>query len=133
MNTILRKDFALLLLRVAFGFRLIYGTFDNIIDWDRMVEFKNFLATNGFPIPMVCAVVSVYLQFLAGVSWIIGYQVKWTSLLMIINFVIALVGVHLINGDSYLSMAPAIHLLVVAAFFYFVGPGRYAIQRPVRQ
>lgn len=131
MNTILRKDFAFLLLRIAFGFRLIYGTFDNIIDWDRMLEFKAFLATHGFPFPLFCAVLSVYLQFLAGISWIIGYQVKWTSLLMIVNFIIALVGVHLSHGDTYLNMAPAIHLLVVAVFLYFVGPGRYAIDKPV--
>lgn len=130
MNTILKKDFAILLLRIAFGFRLIYGTFDNIIDWERMLEFKTFLAGNGFPFPLVCAVASVYLQFLAGISWIIGYQVKWTSLLMIFNFVIALVGVHLSHGDTYLNMAPAVHLLVIAFFLYFTGPGRYALDKP---
>lgn len=130
MNTILKQDLAFLLLRIAFGFRLIYGTFDNIIDWNRMLEFETFLANNGFPFPLVCAIVSVYIQFLAGLSWIIGFKVKWTSLLMIVNFVIALVVVHLAHGDAYLNMAPAVHLLVIAVFLYLVGPGRYAIDKP---
>lgn len=129
MNTILKKDLAILLLRIAFGFRLIYGTFDNIISWDQMLEFEKFLEANGFPIPLVCAVVSVYLQFLAGISWIIGFKVKWTSLIMILNFVIAIVVVHLGHGDTYLNTAPALHLLTVAIFLYLTGPGRYAMDK----
>jgi putative oxidoreductase len=129
MTKINKSDFALLLIRLAFGFRLIYGTADNVFSWERMLEFREFLAANGFPLPLMCAVVSVYLQFLAGLSWMLGYQVRISSLLMIVNFAVAIIGVHLLNGDSYLGMAPAVHLLVVAVVLYLLGAGKYGLSR----
>lgn len=94
-----------------------------------MLEFEVFLNSNGFPIPLVSAVVSVYLQLLAGISWIIGYQVKYSALLMIGNFLVALVGFHLIQGDSYINTAPAIHLLCIAVLLLAMGPGKYALDK----
>lgn len=123
-----RIDWALLLLRLVFGFRLLYGTADNIFSWERMLEFKDFLSANGFPLPLICAIVSVYLQFLAGLSWITGFQIKISSILMVGNFTVALIGVHLLHGDSYLGMAPAIHLLVVAIVLFWLGAGKYALK-----
>ncbi|MCB0628156.1 MAG: hypothetical protein R2824_04210 [Saprospiraceae bacterium] len=35
-------DLAVLLFRLVFGFRLIYGTVDNVFSWNRMLEFKEF-------------------------------------------------------------------------------------------
>lgn len=93
-----------------------------------MLEFKDFLAANHFPMPLICAVVSVYVQFLAGLSWITGFQVKISSILMIGNFTVALIGVHLLHGDSYLGMAPAIHLLVVAIVLFWLGAGKYTLK-----
>lgn len=122
-----KKDLALLLLRLVFGFRLIYGTADNVLSWDRMLEFKSFLAANGFPFPLFCALISVYTQFFAGWSWVLGYQLRISSLLMLVNFLVAIIGVHLIHGDTYLGMAPAIHLLTVAGCFYLLGPGAYVL------
>lgn len=129
----MKTNLALLLLRLVFGFRLLYGVFDNVISWARMREFSEFLAANGFPFPLVCAVVSVYAQLLAALCWIVGFQVRIASLVMIFNFIVALIGVHLLHGDTYLGMAPAIHVLTVALVLYLTGPGRYAVQasRPV--
>lgn len=126
-NKISSPDLALLLLRLAFGYRLIYGTIDNIINWERMLEFKDFLANHHFPLPLACAIISVYAQFFAGVSWILGYQIKWSSLLMIFNFSVALAAVHLINDDDYLTSSAAIHLLVVSTVFFLTGSGKYKL------
>jgi hypothetical protein len=46
---------------------------------------------------------------------------------MIFNFLVAIIGVHLLHGDSYINMAPAIHLLAVAFLLFTHGAGRYAI------
>ncbi|MBC9795156.1 DoxX family protein [Sinomicrobium weinanense] len=127
MNQETRKDIALLVIRLAFGIRLIYGSIDNITDWDRMLEFQGFLAAKGFPLPLLCAVVSVYAQFFTGLSWIAGYKVRIFSLLMILNFIVAIVGAHLLAGDSYLNTAPAIHLLAVSFLIYFMHAGRYSV------
>lgn len=121
------SDIGLFLVRLAFGFRLMYGTQDNILSWDRMLEFEEFLAANGFPIPLVSAVVSVYLQFIAGLAWIVGFKVRLFALLMILNFSIALLMVHV--GDTYLSAAPAIHLLIVSVLLLTIGGGKYGFDR----
>lgn len=118
---------AILILRIVFSARLIYGVIDNIISWERMLEFSAFLEANGFPLPLTSAIISVYLQFLAGLCWLIGYQVKWASIIMCGNFTIALIGVHLSHGDTYLNMAPAIHLLAISIFFALTHPGKYAL------
>ena len=127
MNGLDKKGIALLLVRIAFGFRLIYGTYDNIISWERMLEFEQFLQANGFPFPLVCAIVSVYLQFIAGLSWILGFKVRLMSLLMIFNFLVAIIAVHLVHQDTYLNTSAAIHLVVIAILLYLIGPGKYAL------
>ena len=49
------RDLAPLLLRLFVGFVLIYGTADNVFSTARMLEFRDFLAANGFPYPLACA------------------------------------------------------------------------------
>ena len=128
----MKIDYALLIIRLVFGFRLIYGTYDNIIDWNRMLEFRDFLDHYDFPFPLIAAIISVFGQFLAGLAWTLGYQVRIFSLVMIINFIVAIVGVHILGGDDYRETAPAVHLLAVALVLYLVGPGRFALDRKVR-
>lgn len=118
------EDHALLLLRWAFGFRLIYGVQDNILSWERMIEFANFLEANGFPLPLFSAVVSVYAQGLAGLSWVVGFRVKWAAGLMIGNFLVALIMVHV--GEPYLGGAAAIHMLVISIFLLVRGGGKFS-------
>lgn len=124
------KSLALLLIRLAFGIRLIYGVIDNVLSWERMLEFEAFLSANGFPLPLISAIVSVYLQLIAGISWVMGYQVKYSAILMIGNFLVALVGFHILQGDSYLNTAPAIHLLCIAVLLLAMGAGKYALDKP---
>ena len=122
------SDLSLLFLRIAFGVRLIWGTQDNILSYDRMLEFAHFLETNGFPLPLVSAFASVYLQFAAGVCWILGFWVREAALVMVANFVIAILMVHI--GDAYINTAPAIHLLTFAFFLLCSGGGKYVLKRP---
>ncbi|MEO9966011.1 MAG: DoxX family protein [Reichenbachiella sp.] len=119
-------DVSLLLLRIAFGIRLIWGTQDNILSHSRMLEFADFLGANGFPFPIISAHASVYLQFAAGVSWILGLWVRESALLMVANFVVALLMVHI--GDTYINTAPAIHLLTFAIFLLCTGGGKYVLK-----
>lgn len=119
------KHISFLLLRIAFGIRLIIGTQDNVFHKEHMLEFVNFLSLYNFPFPELSAYLSVYFQFLAGIFWIIGYQVRLGSFIMVLNFLIALFMVHL--EDTYLNAAPAIHLLVVSFFLLINGGGKYSI------
>lgn len=119
-------DVSLLFLRIAFGIRLIWGTLDNILSYDRMIEFADFLGANGFPFPVISAIASVYLQFAAGLCWIVGFKIREASLLMVANFLIAILMVHI--GDSYINTAPAIHLLTISFFLLCNGGGKYVIR-----
>ena len=119
------KDLGVLVLRFAFGFRLIYGTYDNIISYDQMLHFRDFLEGHGFPFPLVSAFVSVALQFLAGLSFISGLWIRLFSAFMMLNFTIAILMVHI--GDEYLNTAPAIHLLAVSFFLLLNGGGRWSL------
>jgi putative oxidoreductase len=106
-------------IRFIIGFHLIYGTQDNVFSWERMIEFSEFLANFGFPIPLVSAVVSVYAQFICGILFIIGFQVRIAAVIMICNFIIALLVVH--TGDTYPGAFPAIMMLAGSLYLLFNG------------
>jgi putative oxidoreductase len=121
------KDIGIFLFRFFIGFRLLYGVMDNIISRERMIEFEGFLKSQHFPYPYVAAPISVYAQALAGLMILIGYKIRWASMLMIINFLVALVMVHW--GQSLEEMTPALALFFAAVLFLFAGSGRYSVDK----
>ena len=116
-----------LLLRIFIGCRLIYGVIDNIISWEKMLEFREFLHQFNFPFPLFCAVVSVYAQFIAGLMIIFGWNIRLAALLMIVNFLVALVMVH--RSQPVEAMTPALAILFCCILFFFEGAGRLAIHK----
>jgi putative oxidoreductase len=119
--------FAPLFIRISVGVHLIYGTQDNVLSWAQMLEFRDFLAQHGFPLPLVCAVASVAAQLLAGVAYVIGYQTRWAALLMVVNFLVAIFGVHVAQGHPYHATFPAIMMLAAALFLLLNGPGAWSL------
>jgi putative oxidoreductase len=120
-----RSDLGVLFIRAVVGFHLIYGTQDNVLSYERMLEFRDFLAARGVPWPLFAAHLSVYAQFLAGILFIVGAAVRWAGLVMVINFIAAFVIAH--RGDPYPRFFPALFMLAGAAFFLFHGAGRHSI------
>lgn len=92
-----------------------------------MLEFEHFLNVNGFPFPLASAIISVYAQFLSGVGWVFGFKARMASVIMIFNFLVAIIGFHIFSGDTYLNTAPALHLLAVAILLMSFGAGKYSI------
>jgi len=121
------KDAGLLLFRLFIGVRLLYGVLDNILSPARMQEFATFLKAHYFPYPLVAAQVSVYAQALAGLLIILGFKVRWAAVLMVINFLVAIIMVH--RGQTFEEMTPALAMLFAAVLFLFIGAGRYSIDR----
>jgi putative oxidoreductase len=117
--------FAPLVLRVVIGAHLIHGTLDNVLSWARMLEFRAFLAAEGFPFPLACAVVSVVAQFACGVLYLLGAFVRPASAIMLINFTVALLGVHL--GDPYHVWFPAWVMWAGSLALLLSGAGRWSI------
>lgn len=120
------KQFADLPIRLIVGFHLIYGTQDNILSWKRMLEFAAFLDEYNFPYPLISAVLSAYAQFLAGILFIVGWNVKAAGLMMIFNFLVAIIMVHM--NDPYPSIYPALSMLAGAIFLLLNGVGKVSVQ-----
>ena len=121
------RQYADLFIRIPIGFHLIYGVQDNIIVWERMLEFRDFLANLRVPAPLFAAHISVYAQFICGLLFILGWKTKWAAVIMIINFIVAIGLVHL--SDPYPEKFPAIMMLCGALFILLNGDGQVTIQK----
>ncbi len=120
-----RPDAGVLLLRIFFGVILVWGTLDNVLSQARMHEFRDFLAHNGFPYPLVSAWLSVYAQFICGVLLLVGLATRAAALVMIVNFIVAIAMVHV--GLPFSANIAPLSMLALATFFALIGGGRYSL------
>ena len=120
-----RAHVGTLLLRLFLAFVLIYGTQDNVFSQERMHEFRDFLAANGFPFPLASAHLSAYAQFLCGGLIALGLYTRLAALIMIINFVVALAMVHV--GLPFNANIAPLAMLFGSLFLFFHGPGPFAL------
>ena len=119
------KDIGILLLRLFIGVRLVYGVADNVLSWQHMVLFENFLRQQGFPFPLFSAIVSVYAQLIGGLLIITGLYIRLASVVLSINFMVALLMVH--RQDTFEAMTPALAMLVGSLVCLFYGSGKYTL------
>ena len=111
--------------RLVVGFILVYGTQDNVFSNERMLEFRDFLAARGVPLPLLAAHLSAYAQFVCGILYVLGLFVRPAALVMVINFVAALVIAHL---DTPLDAARlALCMLFSSLFLLFNGAGALSL------
>ena len=101
---------------------LIYMSQDNVVSGARMLEFEGFLRRFGFPLVPISARVSVYAQFAAGILFALGLFVRPAAAVMVVNFVVAIVTVHLrlpfreaLDPSAMLATALALLLTGVGA------------------
>ncbi|HEY0656170.1 MAG TPA: DoxX family protein [Chryseosolibacter sp.] len=119
------KGYANFFLRLVIGWRLIDGTQDNVFSWARMLEFRDFLAVHGVPFPLVAANISVYAQFVCGILFIIGWMIRPAAMIMIVNFIVALLVAHI--GLSFEQSFDAWMMLFGSIFFLFSGAGNISV------
>ncbi len=119
------KYFAAIFIQLIVGFHLIYGTQDNVFSYARMEEFAGFLAARGVPVPLFSAFLSAYAQFVCGIFFILGAATRYAAVVMIINFVAALVIAH--RGDAYPNTFPALVMLFAACFLLLHGAGKLSV------
>jgi putative oxidoreductase len=119
------KEKGAFFVRLVVGFVLVYGTQDNVFSHERMLEFRDFLAARNVPLPLLAAHVSVYAQFVCGILYVLGLFVRPAALVMVINFVAALVIAHL---DAPLDAARlALCMLFSSLFLLFNGAGGWSL------
>jgi putative oxidoreductase len=71
------------------------------------------------------APLSVYIQLACGVSLILGLLTRWAGLLLVANFVVAVVMVH--RNEDFRGWWPAIVLVFLGAHFATAGSGRFGL------
>ncbi len=119
------KGYANFFLRLVIGWRLIVGAQDNVFNWDRMLEFREFLIVQGVPFPLLAALVSVYAQFICGILYLTGCFIRPAALVMTINFIAALLIVHI--GHPFEQAFAAWMMLAGSLFFLLNGAGKLSI------
>ncbi len=119
------KEYAPLFIRLLVGAFIIWGVQDNIFSSAHMAEFEQFLAQRGVPSPAFAARLSVYAQLICGLSFLLGALVRLTSVVMIINFIAAIIIAH--RGDTFRGMFAALMMIAVALFFLLHGAGRLSV------
>ena len=125
------KEYGVIFIRLIIGFHLIYGTQDNVFSYARMEEFAGFLAARGVPFPLFSAFLSVYAQFICGILFVVGFATRYAALVMVINFIAALIIAHI--GDAYPNMFPALMMLAAACFFLLHGAGKLSVDGVLEQ
>lgn len=96
-----------------------------------MLEFRDFLGLFGMPFPLVSAIISVYAQFICGALFIVGWKTRFASGVMILNFIVAILLVHL--NDPYPNIYPAISMLAGAIFILFNGVGPVSLEAAIKK
>lgn len=116
------REYGLFFIRLIVGFHLVYGTADNVFSRARMLEFRDFLAAQGAPWPLLSAHVSAYAQFLCGILFILGAFMRPAAAIMIVNFICALLIAHRTGG--YPPAALALIMLFSSIGFLIHGAGK---------
>jgi putative oxidoreductase len=119
------QPYAALFIRLAFGFHLIQYTYGDVFELTAGSSNKEWLGSMGIPFPYLMGWVYILTEFIAGIALIIGFKTRWFALLLIINFIVALLLVHL--GQTYKQSFEAIQMLAISFFFLFNGSGKLSI------
>ena len=120
-----RREYGPFFVRLVVGFILVYGTQDNVLSHERMLEFRDFLAARRVPAPLFAAHLSAYAQFACGILFAVGLLVRPAAAVMVVNFVAALLIAHL---DAPLDAARlALCMLFSSLFLLFHGAGKLSV------
>jgi putative oxidoreductase len=120
-----RREYGPFFVRLVVGFVLVHGTQDNVFSHERMIEFRDFLAARGVPSPLFAAYLSAYAQFVCGVLFAVGLLVRPAALVMVVNFVAALLIAHL--GTPLDAARLALCMLFSSLFLLFHGAGQLSV------
>ena len=123
------RDYAPFLLRLSFGFQLVYFSQANIFQFEKMQEFAGYLTKLNFPIPLVMAFLAAYAEFFGGILMILGWQTRWAAAVLTFNFTMAVVFGHAVIGDTYANSYPSLHLLTMSVFLLLNGPGKPSVDK----
>lgn len=125
--------FAPLVLRVVTG--LIFA----MHGWQKFIGgvegTAGFLASLGFPFPVLMAILLIAAELGGGILLILGIFTHWVSKILVLVSLIALLTVHVTNGFFVNEGGFEFILLLFAATvsLTITGPGKWALGRMLKR
>jgi putative oxidoreductase len=116
---------ALLFLRLAFGYHLIQYAAPMVFSAVERDDFIQMLSGKGVPLPTLAGWLAIGTEFFGALSFLLGALIRPASALLIVNFVVALLLVHL--HHPYMKSFEAIQLLAVSATLLGTGAGSVSL------
>lgn len=92
------SQWTLALLRVVLGVIFAYHGYLKLFVAGGLPGTAAFFAQVGIPVANVSAVIVAFAEFVGGLFLILGVVTKWSSLLLIMDMLVAFFMVHLKNG-----------------------------------
>jgi putative oxidoreductase len=124
------REYGMFFVRLIVGFHLVYGAADNVFSWHDMLRFRDFLAANGTPFPLLGAIISAWAMFLCGILYILGAFTRYAAAIMILNFLAALAIAHRTGG--YPPAALALVMLFCSIALLLHGAGKPSMDERAR-
>lgn len=116
------QDQSLALIRIFTGIILIKVGVE-IFSEDKMSGYIQWLTDIKFPLPHLMAYVGKVAELVGGLSFIIGFKVRWTSIPVIITMGV----VTFIMGEGSIT-DNAFFLILLASVFLSQGAGVWSIE-----
>jgi putative oxidoreductase len=124
------KNFGLLIIRVGLGIMFIYHGFPKLTggmkSWEQLGSATKYAGIHFWPAfwGLLAAVVETFGGFLV----VIGLAFRPVCLLLVINLVVAAL-FHFGTGGGMGEAAHAIEDAIMFAGLFFIGPGRYSVDK----
>ncbi len=120
MKAVHNKDLGLLILRVVVGIIFIVHGYAKVTNIGGVVGFFGMLQ-----LPAFLAYVVAYVELLGGVSLVIGYGSKVSSVLLAFTMIVAIIKVH--GPKGFANSEFVLTLLAANLAIFFAGSGKYSI------
>jgi len=122
---------SLALLRIYLGVMFTLHGYTKLFIPGMLPGTATFFSQIGIPMGNVAAVLVALAEFVGGLLLIIGLLTKWTSIVLIVEMVVAFLKVHLksgffVSGSAY-GYEYVLLIIAVLIVLLFSGPGNFSI------
>jgi len=130
------NQWSLTLLRIVLGIIFIYHGYAKLFMKGALPTTAQFFAAVGIPLANQAAVLVAFAEFVGGLLLIFGLLTRWTSVVLIIEMLVALFKVHLKQG--FFISPPAygyefvLLILAVLVVLLVNGPGALALGKKLK-
>lgn len=121
--------YGLLPLRIALGLVFIYHGYLKLFTGNFPGGTAGFFTSLGIPLATFFAIIVSILEFFGGIALLVGLMTRWTSLLLAVNMLVALLLVHLPNGFSVSKGGVEFVLVLLGGVLTLalLGAGKYSL------